>query len=275
MLWSWACAPEAPPLAAEETVVAPPRSGIDIAELDALGDHMVRRRLVLDPGRFVDGAWVGEPEAVLSIRSAWTPSVDPAEPALLRIGWNDLVVTRGCGTVVVPVRVDPLTEVVSVPYLACGDKPDVLPVGVARLDRRERTYADLRALQALDFLPEVPRVDESDDAPARWITRSEAASACAFFGGRLPTLAEFRLARAGAVATPTGRVATLGDLDRRPTLGTAGHEDLGGNVAEWLAPESGGAAARAGGASFLRMEESWALPETARSDEIGFRCAFD
>ncbi len=274
MLWSWACAPEMPPPAAEapEVTVQP---GVDIAELDAMVDHMVRRRLVLDPGRFVDGAWVGETEPALAIRSQWETSVDPREPALLRIGWNELAVTRACGTVLVPVRADPLTEVVSVPYLGCGVAPDVLPAGDARLDRRERTYADVRALQALDFLPDVPRVDEPDDAPARWITRAEAASACAFLGGRLPTLLEFRLARSGAVATPAGRVATLGDLDRRPTLGTAGHEDLGGNVAEWLAPEGEGAPGRVGGASFLRLEESWAVPETARSDEIGFRCAFD
>jgi len=249
------------------------------AELAAAGlPVLVSRRVALDPGAFSDGTWVSAEEAALRVSGPGGADMEGGS-LVLAVGWNQVVVTRACGAVTVPVRADPGDGLVSVPYPACGGPRDAPPIpgDDARLDRRESTAADLRDLQSLGFLPNLPATDDVDDAPARWLTRDEAEAACAFAGGRLPSLAEFRLARSGAVASPTGRVATLGDLDRRPTLGTAGHEDLGGNVAEWLLadPAAGTAAGRVGGSSFLRPDESWAVPAAARSDEIGFRCAFE
>jgi len=271
MLWSWACAPEMPPEAPEAHAAA---------EHAAAGmPVLVSRRVALDPGRFSDGTWVSTEEAALRVSGPGGADME-GEHLVLAIGWNQVVVTRACGPVTVPVRADPGDGLVSVPFPACGAPLDApaIPGDDTSLDRRERTAADLRGLQSLGFFPSLPATEDLDDAPARWLTRDEAEAACAFLGGRLPSLAEFRLARSGAVASPTGRVATLGDLDRRPTVGTAGHEDLGGNVAEWLLadPAGGpGAAGLVGGGSFLRPDESWVLPATARSDEIGFRCAFE
>lgn len=255
-----------------------PATGHEALELAAAGmPVLVRRRLELDPGSFVDGAWVGAPEVALRVVG---PGGALSDGSLeLGIGANEVTVERGCGPVVVGVRADPGVEVVSVPYPTCAVVADapVVPGSPVSLDRRERPVSDVLALQSIGLLRDVPLAPGTDDLPARWLTRAEAEAACAFFGGRLPGLREVNAARGEASPWASAELVGALALDRAPTRGPAGHEDLGGNVAEWLLadPADGpGGEGTVAGPSFLRGAPTWAVPSTARSDEIGFRCAY-
>jgi hypothetical protein len=241
----------------------------------------VTRKIELDPGIFVDGQWVGANAETVQVRVLYGAEVSGSRGELT-IGWNTLVVRRACGPVRVPVRVDPHLLSVSVPYLACTAVPDapVLPGSATRLDRRERTVREVGEMKSLGLLPSVPLFESPDDDPARWITLTEAREFCAFHGGRLPTRPEWEAAGGAGMdrTDPRGPVG-IGALDRHPAVGPAGHEDLDGNVAEWVDGDpmprliDGGAVVVGG--SWLRSGRAWTVPASARSEEIGFRCAYD
>lgn len=137
------------------------------------------------------------------------------------------------------------------------------------------------------------------------VTLDEAARFCRWAGGAIPTSDQLAFAAAGASARryawgDTGAVcrrAAFGLAEGPCGWGARGPElagshpdgaspdgvlDLAGNVAEWALPRSslpGEAEARGGSfadgaASALRSWQRRVLSATARSPEVGFRCAY-
>ncbi|MDP2307851.1 MAG: SUMF1/EgtB/PvdO family nonheme iron enzyme [Pseudomonadota bacterium] len=275
---------------------APPSGAPAVAETA----HTVE--IVLDRGRQVPeadgGGWVsvpapedvlvappavgGDPDATGARR--WR-AVLPPGPGVATVG------RAGCGPVAVPYTVG-LDEIVVLPYPTCTE-PDASEVpdapGVvsgALLDRREAPWAAIALLHGLALFPEVPEAPPGqEDGPARYVTLDEARAICAWSGGRLPTRAEWAAARSGATGTPiTNDTRALlgstpsGDAARglaglAPHVGPAGHQDLDGNVEEWLADGT------VAGGSYVSLPEELGVtrdvPANARSESIGFRCAWD
>jgi hypothetical protein len=221
------------------------------------------RLLVPDAGAFVDDVWVSTPEAPVAMRTA-DGRVAEDGVVVLGPGVVHIQVERVCG--VVTVRVDVAGDVVSLPYPSCGG-----PASTG-LDRQERTRADLLRLQSVGILTELVVPEGPDDAPAAWLTRDEAEVVCGFWGGRLPTVDAWRSTAGANAGVLSDGPSARGDLDRAPSVGAGGHEDLWGNVAEWLAGR--GSWGEAAGGSWLRRGEVWRVPAEARSEEIGFRCWF-
>lgn len=232
--------------------------------------------LILDRGHFDGEDWVSEPstDRVLDPPTTagqgpdrrWTTL--PPGPSTARVG-------RACGEVVVPFVVATEKTIV-LPYPACST-PDAPPVPgrAALLDRRELSWAEVAAAARLGLWPEIPPPEPgAENGPARYVTYAEARAICAWKGGRLPTEAEWRLAAGLPIGSPpTPRLAPAptgpGDLDRQPSVGPAGHEDLSGNVEEWLAEGT------VAGGSWLRADTVRAVPAQARAETLGLRCAWD
>ena len=137
------------------------------------------------------------------------------------------------------------------------------------------------------------------------ISRVEAEAYCAFRGGRLPTDDEWTFAAAGPAARryPWGdtgvvcRRASWGLSDGPCGFGHLGPElaglhadgatpegvqDMAGNVSEWVAGAASEAEGAIRGGSFaaqlatdLRTWKAVPMPASARSPEIGARCAYD
>lgn len=227
--------------------------------------------LVLDRGRVDDGAWVGEPVGADRVVDPPTTAGEGSGRswATLGDGAGVAVIDRGCGRVSVPYFVERGSRTVSLPYPACAPR-DTLPVpGLGtRLDRREVPWSAFGDAHGLGLWREVPGPPAGeDDGPARYVTFAEAAAWCAWNGARLPTAAEWEAA-AGEGTAPVGEGPVgLLDLGRHAPVGPGGHEDLLGNVEEWL--EDG----RVAGGSWLRAGRLREVPVNARAETIGFRCA--
>jgi len=277
------CGSGAPPLPAPPAPApAPPEEAAAARQVE----------LVLERGRVADG-WVNVPgpedrlvtpvaERVPADGAAgprWRATL-PAGPAVARVE------RAGCAPVEVPYTVGAVPLVV-LPYPTC-DAPDApaVPGGATRLDRHEHPWADLDVLHGLDLFQTVPApLPGAEDGPTRYVTHAEAAAICAWSGGRLPTRAEWAAARAGATGVAVADAtrdrlgsSAVGEAARgiasvAPLLGGAGHADLDGNVEEWLAD---GVVA---GGSYVSLPEELGVtrmvPAEARSESIGFRCAYD
>lgn len=263
MLWLAACAAPTPPAAAPTVATA-------------TTPEMRTVEVVLDRGRFVDGEWLSEPVGRDRLRAPAAP-LRAGEGSLARgharlpPGPGEAVVDRdGCGPARVPYVVD-ATDAVVLPYPACDARPgDALPAGAAEVMATETTGAALAAFARLGLLPDWPITD--DDRPAAWLTLAEARAWCAWWGGRLPTEAEWR---AAVAAHPDPDPVTDRTRDRWgdgpvATADRGGGPDLVGNLAEWL--DDGRVA---GGSWVSRDAEPRAVPASARTDTIGVRCAFD
>lgn len=276
----------------------PPDTNLD-AEYAAAGVPLIVRRIIrLDPGQFVDGDWesLANTGAVASVRGE---HAGEGGTLPLAIGWNVIAVDQaGCTPVIVPVRAEPGVELVSVPFLGCNRGRDALPLPDGTLlDRREFSIARMTELRALALFPDVPITAEAPDLPQRWLTWTEANDVCGFYGGRLMHQAEWQIASGVAASANPARVqktvhstgpSGVESADRAFSLGPNAHEDLVGNVAEWTSeirqtdahdpagsvrPTTDRLAVAVGG-SWLRRDTVWQVPANARSDEIGFRCAY-
>lgn len=278
--------PEAPPLTEPLATPAPTPPGAAPRAVE----------IVLDRGQ--DGGddgsgWVSVPAAgdvlVAPPAVGGAPDASGARRwrAVLRPGPGVATVERvGCGPVEVPYTVGAV-ELVVLPYPSCAE-PDApaVPGGSTRLDRREAPWSAVELLHGLELFLEVPGPPSGqEDGPARYVTLDEARAVCAWSGGRLPTKAEWAAARAPATGTPIAD-ATRARLGSSPTgeaasvlaglppfTGPAGHLDLDGNVEEWLADGT------VAGGSFVSLPAELGVtrdvPANARSETIGFRCAWD
>ncbi|MES2643181.1 MAG: SUMF1/EgtB/PvdO family nonheme iron enzyme [Myxococcota bacterium] len=284
LTWVTGCgdapAPDAPTPAAPVAVPAP-------ASARAV-------EIVLERGHDAGDGWVSAPapDDVLLSPPAVGDVRDAAGArrwrALLPPGPGVAVVSRaGCGPVEVPYTVGAV-EIVVLPYPTCAppDAP-LVPAGSAkRLDRREAPWATIELLHGLELFLDVPAASAGhEDGPARYVTLAEAGAICAWAGGRLPTKAEWASARVDATGTPVANdtrarlgSSPTGDAARAlagltPYTGAAGHQDLDGNVEEWLADGT------VAGGSFVSLSDELGVtrevPATARSETIGFRCAWD
>lgn len=248
------------------TAPAPP-AGPDVqAALVAadLGALQVRRAVVVEVGAVHDGAWAVQDAGGIAL------------PAELDLAWGRAVVRveRPCGPAWVPVRVGAAAQVV-VPVAAC-EPPDApaLADGV-QLDRHERSWAELVVLAELGVVEGVAAPPVGEEAtPARFVDHATAAAVCAFWGGRLPTVAEWRAAGGGGADHRADAVAAPGDPGWTLPAGPRGHTALDGNVAEWLSAPAGASAAEVAGGSWLRHEALGERPVQAREGDLGFRCAF-
>lgn len=308
MWWLLACttAPDPAPAVDPEAV---------LAALD-LGALTVERDVVADPGRLDDGEWVGDPlEDGVTLNGA--PLRDGRAHLSLPWGRSVVRVRRSCGEVAVGVEVG-AAAVVSVPFPACAvaRAGEALPSGVM-LDRWERSWGEVYALVRIGVIAEVaPPPPGEAAAPARYVDRATAEAVCAFWGGRLPTLTEWRAAGGGeAPRSDPGGPLAVDDPGASERFAASGVGDLDGGVSEWVGdaassvqivdvagPAKGEAGAagegsdvgaggrtRSGatpperdatgyavvvGASWLRTDALRIVPASARTDEIGFRCAF-
>jgi formylglycine-generating enzyme required for sulfatase activity len=141
----------------------------------------------------------------------------------------------------------------------------------------------------------------ADNEPAVHVTWVEARDYCASAGGRLPTLAEWRLAayteqrerptdgfvKGRTYAFPVGDQPEGMNNNRRRHVavgstkrGVNGLYDMGANVWEWLADRQGDEALTAGGSWWYGPDQSkdggmqWKSARFAAL-YIGFRCAYD
>lgn len=275
---------------------------------------VVRRIIRLDPGKFVDGEWEGVASSGAVATLANETAGDGESLSLHIGWNAVTVQQQGCTPVVVPVRAEPAVDFVAVSFLGCNwplDAP-ALPDGTL-LDRSEFSIGRMAELRSLELFTDVPSTDDATDLPQRWITQREATDVCGFFGGRLMRRDEWLLAtgaspkaeRVGQNAgrTPVGAEPSfpqpegptgVESTQRVSSLGPYAHEDLHGNIAEWTGetpqtaetrqtadyPAIGSAStatsarAVAVGGSWLRPGGEWQVPAEARSDEIGFRCAY-
>lgn len=277
-----AATPRAPAPDAAPAPAAPPDAGSP----DADANRLLPVRLVLERGRIGPDGWESLPAGADTLQSppatrageTWIAQL-PAGPAVARVA------RAGCGAVEVPYNVGPVGLVV-LPYPACDPAPDAPPVGRVRLDRTELAASWIEVLHGLELFRDVPApAPGEEDGPARWLTLEDARGICAWRGGRLPTEAEWRSARAGAAGAPVANAtrAALGSGPagaeaRRiagvtPLISASGHHDLDGNVEEWLADS------RVAGGSWAALPEELGavrvVPADARTDTIGARCVFD
>ena len=141
----------------------------------------------------------------------------------------------------------------------------------------------------------------ADDEPAAHITWGEAAAFCRYFGGRLPTAAEWRRAaytetrpapedgfEAGRTyAFPVGDVPDGMNNNRQRHVpvattkrGVNGLFDMGGNLWEWVGDRRGRDALTIGGSWWYGAEKTRSggaqyKPADFAAIYIGFRCAYD
>lgn len=285
--------PDVPALAPGGAVVpGVPTEAAPDAAAPAPGAAARPVQLVLERGQFEDG-WVSVPgpDDVLASPPAMGEPPDATGTrrwrAVLPVGAGVARVNRaGCGPVEVPYTVGAVPIVV-LPYPTCAtpDAP-MVPGRSVRLDRHEHPWAALDGLHAVELFQDVPAAPPGqEDGPARYVTFAEARAICAWSGGRLPTRAEWDAARAGSTGTPIANATRdrfgstpVGDLARTlagvaPRVGPAGHLDLEGNVEEWLVD------ATVAGGSYVSLPDELGItrdvPASARSETIGFRCAWD
>lgn len=170
------------------------------------------------------------------------------------------------------------------------------------IDVYEVTWRDWQSCVAANACVALPAGDPGQAVSG--VTRDDARAFCRFAGGRLPADAEWLRAAIGEIEKryPWGDPDALClraafALDGRCAHGAvgpdtagarpwgkteAGIHDLAGNVAEWVddgAPP-GSAAVRGGSfrerdATSLRPRWRRVLPDGARLDWVGFRCAYD
>lgn len=126
--------------------------------------------LVLDRGRFDAGEWVSEPGFDPVVAPAVVQAGERAN-AVLAPGAYVAVIARSCGPVRVPFPVDPLTEVVSLPYPRCGE---IGPAGRWSAD-------DVAALHGVGLFLAWPVAG----ADGVWGTYDEVVAACAWYGRAL------------------------------------------------------------------------------------------
>jgi hypothetical protein len=277
-------------LAALAACAAPPEAPDVAPAPEGPESGVLEVRFALEPGRITEDGWIGgadatgdrlvDPPAAPIGGGAWTARL-PAGAGVARVA-------RPCSEVRVPYVVTAAVPVVSLPYPACDDAPDALPVPGRRvlLDRDERGWTEVVTLTALGVLDGVPApLPGAEAGPAAFVTLDDARAACAWRGGRLPTEEEWRAARVGAdPRTAIGgelRARARGPLDAaaRAQLGigehasASGHRSLDGNVEEWLAD------GRVAGGSFASLPDELGaarpMPAEARAETIGYRCAFD
>ena len=265
-----ACAVPAPP---------PPAA---VADVEETGERTVE--LVLDRVRWDGDAWVSEPvgsdvlvapvarrkEGDGTLARAWST---------LPVGEGVARVRRSCGEVEVLFRVG-TDQTIVLPYPACDD-PDApaIPTLGARMDLREVSWERVARTHALGLFLDVPDPPPGEEGgPARYLTLADARAWCAWNGGRLPFATEWSAAQGGP-SSGAGRArrteSPLGPEERvvagapAPT-GPNGHEDLVGNVEEWL--DDGTVA----GGSFLSIDREpiRKVPPNARAETIGLRCVY-
>lgn len=291
LTWMTACTGELP---------SPPNAPC-VATADVRGAREVE--LVLEPGHFEPDGWIADPAGgdrlLAPVATNLTERATEQAPvateqapvattrARLPPGPGVARVARTCGIVEIPYLVG-IVPVVTLPYPSCPVRSDALPVpghGI-RLDRREMPWATTEALRALELFAHLPSpAPGEDDGPARWVTLDDAKAICAWFGARLPRRDEWEAARAAAAGTPISDATrsvlgggAVGSTARSvagvaPLVSASGHEDLDGNVEEWLADGT-----VAGGSWMARADELGVIrvvPESARTDTIGFRCAWE
>jgi formylglycine-generating enzyme required for sulfatase activity len=141
----------------------------------------------------------------------------------------------------------------------------------------------------------------ADDEPAVHVSWQEAASYCAHVGGRLPSMAEWRLAaytesreqptdgftRGRTYRYPVGDNPDGMNNNRRAHVpvgttrrGVNGLFDMGANVWEWVADRRGDEALTAGGSWWYGPAQAQASGAQWKAASftalyIGFRCAYD
>jgi formylglycine-generating enzyme required for sulfatase activity len=182
-------------------------------------------------------------------------------------------------------------------------EPYMAEVGAFAIDSHEVTEADWSACAAANACPALSQRGEPG-LPQVNVSAHEAASYCAFVKGRLPTRDQLAFAAMGNAGRrypwgETGAVCwrasfglAVGPCARDGGLELAGARpggatpdgvyDLAGNAAEWIL--DGGAASRRGearggswrdaSATDLRTWSYAPMDPTARSDAVGFRCAY-
>lgn len=141
----------------------------------------------------------------------------------------------------------------------------------------------------------------ADNEPAVHISWHEAARYCAYVGGRLPTMAEWRSAaytesrdqptegfvKGLTYVYPVGNQPEVMNNNRRSHVavsttkqGVNGLFDMGANVWEWIADRRGNDALTAGGSWWYGPEQTraegaqWKLADFY-AVYVGFRCAYD
>ena len=246
-----------------------------------------RVEVVLDRGHFDEGTWVSEPVGEDRLLEP-ALALEGGSGSLAR-GWAVLspgdavarIARAGCGESHIPYRVG-AEDIVLLPYPSCA-APDAPSAGSWKLDRHEVRWSDIARVRALGLFTDVPLPGEGeDDGPARYITLAEAQAWCAWQGAFLPDVATWRTAVAGssgiAIADSTRDRLGSGPVGRSarvlaglpPRVGGLGHEDLEGNVEEWLGDGT------VIGGSFVSRPDAFAtprkVPPTARSETIGLRC---
>lgn len=147
-----------------------------------------------------------------------------------------------------------------------------------------------------------PQGQRGDDRePATHVSWHEASAYCAHVGGRLPTIAEWRLAgytetretptdgfvRGRTYPYPVGEAPEGMNNNRRAHVpvattrpGVNGLYDMGANVWEWIADRRGADALTAGGSWWYGPEQTRAEGAQWKAADffavyIGFRCVYD
>ncbi len=259
-----ACRPPPPP-------TAPPAA----APLDPLEPR--RTEFILDPGRIQDGEWVstppvdrlGDPPPLEGEAGEFSrfAALAPPGPGVARVDRHD------CAPAQVPYRPGPDGGAIVLAYPACGPPDAVaLPGTAVLLGRAEVTRCQLATMRVADPTTAIA-YPGPDDLPAVWVSHAMAQAWCGWQGGRLPTRAEWA---AAAALAPDARVSN-GTRDRygpgpQAAPASTTWSDLRGNVAEWLADGSVAGGSWVSGRDELGVER---VPPEARSDTIGFRCAWD
>jgi formylglycine-generating enzyme required for sulfatase activity len=159
--------------------------------------------------------------------------------------------------------------------------------------------------QGYQFALRVPKALKSNGVPMSCVTREEAATYCAFVGGKLPSNDQWEKAARGTDKRmfPWGnnwssdlgnwaeedifRTPVVGELDGFASVALPGQfpegrspfglYDTAGNVSEWVADGDGGIARGGAWTSQpfdLRVTSRFELETDVRRTDVGFRCAY-
>jgi hypothetical protein len=266
--------PDEGPVAAESAGgIASPAA--DLADVEIL----------LDRGAWEDGAWISSPSGQDRLLDPPVPvsrtGAFPRARARLPFGPGVARVHRdGCAPSEVPYTVD-LTRTVVLAYPNCAELPGLPLSGTTVLGSHEVTWAEYAGMAIVDPSCADPLpTPGAEEAPARWVDHAHARAWCAWHGWRLPTVEELvsvDIVHDEPVWDGTrerwgdGPVA-VGERIAANALPARIHViDLHGNVAEWTAE-----GAVAGGSWMSRdFNVRRDVPLGARTDTIGFRCAWD